>query len=75
MSGFDVSDNKAKPVEAPVSVYPHSRVRDDMDDETWHRIRDQEERERKIQQSPRAGRASVMDDHMATMDGLSWQYR
>jgi hypothetical protein len=25
------------------------RVRDDMDDETWHRIRDQEERERRGQ--------------------------
>jgi hypothetical protein len=38
---------KDKPVEAPMSRYPHSRVRDDIDDETWHRIRDQEERERK----------------------------
>lgn len=46
-----MSDDKAKPVEAPSSVYPHSKVRDDMDDETWHRIRDQEERERKIQRS------------------------
>jgi hypothetical protein len=30
-----------------MSKYPHSRVRDDMDDETWHRIRDEEERERR----------------------------
>jgi hypothetical protein len=26
-----------------MSKYPHSRVRDDMDDEQWHRIRDEEE--------------------------------
>jgi hypothetical protein len=45
-----MSDDKAKPVEAPVSVYPHSKVRDDMPDEHWHRIRDQEERERKTGQ-------------------------
>jgi hypothetical protein len=44
-----MSDDKAKPAEAPVSVYPHSKVRDDMPDEQWHRIRDQEERERKGQ--------------------------
>jgi hypothetical protein len=43
-----MSDDKAKPVEAPASVYPPSKVRDDMDDETWHRIRDQEERERRL---------------------------
>jgi hypothetical protein len=42
-----MSDDKAKPAEVPASTYPHSRVRDDMDDATWHRIRDQEERERK----------------------------
>jgi hypothetical protein len=29
------------------SKYPRSRVRDDMDDETWHRVRDEEERERR----------------------------
>jgi S-methylmethionine-dependent homocysteine/selenocysteine methylase len=45
--GFEVvSDEKQKRVEMPASVYPSSRVRDDMDDETWHRIRDQEERQR-----------------------------
>ena len=42
-----MGDERAKPVAIPISTYPHSQVRDDMDDETWHRIRDQEERERK----------------------------
>jgi hypothetical protein len=42
-----MSDDKSKPIQAPVSVYPPSKVRDDMDDATWHRIRDQEERERR----------------------------
>jgi hypothetical protein len=46
-----MSDDKAKPVEAPVSVYPHSKVRDDMTDEEWHRIRDQEERKRRSGQT------------------------
>jgi hypothetical protein len=46
-----MSDDRAKPVQAPVSVYPQSKVRDEMDDETWHRIRDQEERQRKDQRS------------------------
>jgi hypothetical protein len=40
-----MSDDKAKPAEVPVPVYPHSRVRDDMDDETW--------------QYPRPGRAGA----------------
>jgi hypothetical protein len=44
-----VTDEKQKPAEIPASVYPASRVRDDMDDDTWHRIRDQEERQRKEQ--------------------------
>jgi hypothetical protein len=35
---------ETKPVEAPMSKYPHSKARDDMDDEQWHRIRDEEER-------------------------------
>jgi hypothetical protein len=43
--GADMSDDKAKPAEVPVPVYPHSRVRDDMDDETW--------------QYPRPGRAGA----------------
>jgi hypothetical protein len=42
-----MSDEWSKPGEIPVSTHPHDRVRDDMDDETWHLIRDQEERERK----------------------------
>ena len=42
-----MSDDEERPVEVPVSVYPNSKVRDDMDDETWHRIRDREERERR----------------------------
>jgi hypothetical protein len=42
-----MSDDKSKPVEIPVSIYSHSRVRDDMDDATWHRSRDEEERDRK----------------------------
>ena len=44
-----MSDEEAKPVEIPMSIHPHSQVRDDMDDATWHRIRDQEERERRGQ--------------------------
>jgi len=46
-----MSDHEAKPALAPLSVYPHSKVQDDMDDETWHRIRDEEERQRKDQRS------------------------
>lgn len=46
-----MSDDKAKQAPVPVSVYPHSKARDDMDDETWHRVRDQEEQERKNQRS------------------------